>query len=170
MSRKTTKIIFALIIVAVIIGGGIGVYFYNQKGPIVGRIEFGKKYYLSEIRQTERFAGATMDRSSYFLINYDDNRTGKLYLAGLEATSAAIPFIVTSYKEGVKETVIEFEFIIGNGNDTKIQYMKATSTNNEIRIKAVEKHGVKNIISQNPDDLDYLDYLVTILVFRKEAA
>lgn len=170
MSRKTSKIILALVIVAVMIGAGIGVYFYNQKGPIVGRIEFGTKYYLSEIRETERFAGAKMNRNSYFLINYEDHTTGKLYLAGLEATTTAIPFIVTSYKEGVKGTVIEFEFIIGNGNDTKIQYMKATSTNDEIRIKAVEKHGIKNIISENPKDLKYLDYSVTIFVFRKEAA
>lgn len=169
MSRKTTNIIFCLIILAAIAGVGIGVYVFHNHGQVVGRIEFGTKYYLTEIRPTERFAGATMDQNSYFQINHNQ-KTGKLYLAGLTATSAPISFIVTDYQEGTKATTIEFEYIIGTGDKTKIQHLQAISTQTEIRIKAIESHDVQNIITENPETVKSLDYLVTILVFSKEAA
>ena len=169
MSRKTTKIIFLVVILIAVIGTGIGVYAYSHSGPIVGKIDFGTSYYLSEIRPTERFKGATMNSGSYFQINLD-RQTGNLYLAGLEASDSPIPFIVTSYKEGVKSTIIDFEYIIGAGNDTQIQRLQAVSTNTEIRIKTVETHGVQDVITQNPTDIDSLEYSVTILVFRKEVA
>ena len=166
MSRKVTKSIFFVIILAAIAGVGIGLYFHYNQGPIVGRIVFGKPYYLQDIRPTERFAGATMDANSYFEINTDKKR-GVLNLKGLKATSAPIPFIVTSYKEGVKNTVIEIEYLIDNGEEPKLQRLKAISDNSGIRIKSVESHSVE-VIQQNADkDLKSLEYEVTILYFAK---
>ena len=66
MNRKIIKIIFISVVAIVIIGIGIGLYIKSSQGPIVGKIEFGTEYYLTEIRPTERFAGATIDSSSYF--------------------------------------------------------------------------------------------------------
>ncbi len=179
MSRKVSKLIIVLVVVAIIAGVGVGLYFHYNQGPIIGRIQFGQKYYLTEIRDTERFAGATISRDSYFQIN-PDKQTGKLCLVGLTATTttnhdgttttAAIPFIVTNYKEGVKNTVIDFEYIIDNGEKTQIQHLQAISNNSEIRIKAVEPHNVQ-VIQQNPDkNLTELNYAVTILVFAAKEA
>ncbi|MCM1403992.1 MAG: hypothetical protein NC133_00580 [Prevotella sp.] len=169
MSRKVTKSIICVVILAAIIGVGVGVYLHYNQGPIVGKIVYGQKYYLQDIRPTERFAGATMNSASYFEINYD-KKTGKLYLAGLEATTAPIPFIVTNYKEGVKQTTIEFEYLIDQGEETQLQHLQAVSDDSGIRIKAVESHGVE-VIQQNVDkDLQSLDYEVTILFFAKPEA
>ena len=82
----------------------------------------------------------------------------------LKATTSPIPLTITSYKEGTKHTTIEFEYLLNNGEDTKIQRLIAISTNTEIRIKAVESHGV-NVIQQKESDVSSLDYSVTILVF-----
>ena len=165
MKRRNKIIIFVVLLVA-LIGVGVGLYFNLNQGPIVGHIEFGNKYFLSEIRPTKRFEGATMNSGSYFQINHD-RQTGNLHLVGLTGDTDTISFIVTSYKEGVQHTTIEFEYIVYDGNDTKIHRLQAISTNTEIRIKAVEPHGIQTVISQNPEDIDYLDYSVTILVFRK---
>ena len=171
MNRRIIKYLLILIVIATMIGVGVGLYFHYHQGPIVGRIAFGQKYYLTEIRTTERFEGATMNRASYFEIN-NDKKTGKLYLVGLNATTAPIPFIVTNYQEGVNNTVIDFEYVIDNGEKTKIQRLQAISNDHEIRIKAVESHGVQ-VTQQNADKkLNSLDYAVTILVFapQQEAA
>ncbi|MCQ2381980.1 MAG: hypothetical protein MJ054_01605, partial [Clostridia bacterium] len=93
-----------------------------------------------------------------------DKKFGDLYLYGLSATDAPIPFIVTSFKETDKRTIIEFEFIIGEGEATKLQHLSATCTDKEIRIKAVEEHKV-DIIQQKYNDIDSLKYEVTLLVF-----
>ena len=167
MSRRTTKIIFIFVIIAIIIAAGLGIYFFHNRGPIVGKISFGTKYYLTELRPTNRFAGATMSADSYFEINRD-KQTGNLYLVGLTASSTPIPFIVTSYKESNKETIIEFEYILNNGEDTTIQRLRAISDDQRICIRAVETHGVQSIISQDPDKTDSLDYNVDILIFTKE--
>ena len=169
MNRKITKIIIisvAIIAVAIL---GIGLYKKFNQGPIVGRIEFGAKYVLTSIRPTERFAGAEYDSASYFKID-ENKQTGTLYLKGLTATPAPIPFIVTSYQEGTKETVIEFEYIIGNGEDTVIEKLRAISTRNKIVIKTVEPHGIQDVITQNPGEIDKLEYNVTILEFSREVA
>ena len=165
--RNITKLIICIAIIAVLIGAGVGVYFYyNNHGKIVGHIQNGEYYHLTEIRPTERFKGAQMDNTSYFRIK-NDGKTGELYLVGLEATAAPIPFIVTNYKEGTKQTVIEFEYLLDNGEDTTIQHLTAISNNDEIRINAIESHRVE-IIHQNHNDQDAtaLEYEVTILVFK----
>ena len=169
MSRRTTKIIFVFVIIAIIIAAGLGIYFFHSRGPIVGKISFGTKYILTELRTTERFAGATIseEEDGYFEINHD-KQTGNLYLVGLTASSTPIPFIVTSYKESNKETVIEFEYILNNGEDTTIQRLRAISDDQRICIRAVETHGVQSIISQDPDKTESLDYNVDILIFTKE--
>lgn len=166
MSRKTTKLIIVVVVLVALIGGGIGLYFALNQGPIVGHIEYDVEYHLVDIRPTERFDGAKMNRASYFKINYG-GKTGELKLVGLNANSALIPLIITNYKEGIKQTVIDFEYIINQGEKTEIQHLQAISTNSEIRIQAVEKHGV-GIIQQNPDEIDYLEYKVTIMVFRRQ--
>ena len=143
-------------------------YFKTSEGPVIGRIKFGHEYHLSEIRPTERFAGATMDQASYFKIN-EDEKTGELYLKGLTATTAPIRFIVIDYQEGAKETTIIFEYIIDAGEKTTIQTLKAISTTDCITIKTVESHSIQYIIQENPDETDELDYNVTIMVFNKEA-
>lgn len=167
MNRKITKIIILCVTLIVLTTGGVGLYFYFNQSQAVGKIEFGKKYYLSEIRETERFAGAKIDASSYFEIKHDQ-KTGVLYLAGLTATSKPIPFIVTNYKESAKETVIDFEYILGNGEETKIEHLRAISTETCIYITNAEKHNVQYIIGQNPTDLKELTYDVIILIFKKE--
>ena len=166
MNRKVTKIIIILVVLAAIIAACIGVYFYFNQGTVEGRIQYGTRYHLTSIRPTERFAGATLSHDSYFCINTGKNEghTGQLYLKGLNATDAPIPLIITNYKEGSKQTIIEFEYILDNGEDTKIQHLTAISTKNEIRIKAVESHNV-NVIQQKYNDIKSLEYEVTILVF-----
>jgi|GEM_PF-4736134 len=170
VKRKVIKIVICLIILAALIGGGIGVYLYYHNGKVIGHIEVGEYYHLQEIRPSERFKGATMSTSSYFRIK-NDGKTGELYLVGLEATATPIPLIVTSYKEGIKQTVIEFEYILDQGEDTTIQHLTAISTDTEITIKATESYAVE-IIHQNSSesDPDKLEYESTILVFSKEVA
>lgn len=156
-------------ILAALIGVGVGLYFHYNQGPIVGRIVFGEEYHLQDIRPTERFDGATMNSASFFQINRN-KKTGILNLEGLKATSAPIPFIVTSYKEGAKQTVIEIEYLIDNGEETQLQRLQAISDNTGIRIKAVEPHQVQ-VIQQNADKgLNSLEYEVTIMFFAKPEA
>jgi len=169
MSRKTTKIIFACVVVVALIAVGAVFYWKSNDGPVVGRINYGHEYHLAEIRPTERFAGVQMDQASYFKIN-EDKMTGEMYLKGLTATTAPIKFIVTSYKEGPKNTVINFEYIIPNGEKTTIQSLQATSTDEYITIKADEFHSIQDVITLNPEEIDKLEYNVTILVFSKEVA
>ncbi len=166
MKPKVIKIVIAIAILAAL-GACIGLYFYFNQGPIVGRVKIGSYYHLTEIRQTERFAGATMSHDSYFRIRAD-GKTGELYLKDLTATNAPIPFIVTKYQEGTKQTLIDFEYIIGQGDNTKIERLTAISTKNEIRIKALESSGVRRIIGQKRNDINSLEYEVTILVFNLE--
>lgn len=173
VKRKVIKIVICLVVLAAVIGTGIGVYFHYHTGTIIGHVEVGKYYYLKEIRPSERFKGATMSSSSYFRIK-NEGKTGELYLVGLEASSTPIPLIVTNYKEGIKQTVIEFEYILKtgeNGEDTKIQHLTAISTDTEITIKAVETYTVEVIHQKSGDtDPDALEYESTILVFNKEVA
>lgn len=169
MTRKTTKIIFACIVLIVLTAVGFFAYFKLNEGPIIGRIDYGNKYHLVEIRPTEHFAGATMDNTSYFQINRD-KKTGTLYLKGLTATAAPIEFIITQYKESPKHTTIDFEYIIPNGEDTCIQHLQAISTEKSITIKSVESHSIQDVIQQNPEKIEKLEYKVTILVFGKEGA
>lgn len=169
MSKRTTKIVLISVIIALMIGIAVCVYIFFLRGPIVGKIEFGTRYQLKEIRPTERFKGASMSTDSYFQIN-NDKKTGKLYLKDLNATSAPIPFIVTNYQEKTRETIIDFEYIISNGDETEIHFLRAVSNESEIRIKTVETHGIHNIIAQKPHQIEPLDYNVTILVFSKEVA
>ena len=175
MNRKTTKIIICLVVLAAIIGTGIGFYLYNHHNA-TDHIDLGTPYYLKDIRPTERFAGAEINQTSYFQINRN-KRTGTLYLAGLKATTdastgrtAAVPFIVTRYQNDVKQTTIEFEYIIDAGDKTQIQRLKAVCKKGEIRISTVESHGIQDVITQNPENIKHLDYMVTILVFTKEGA
>ena len=171
VKRRIIKIVICLVVLAALVGAGVGVYLHYHKGDIVGKIQYGEYYHLKEMRATERFKGATMSSSSYFRIK-NDGKTGELYLVGLEASTTPIPLIITNYKEGIKQTVIEFEYLLNNGEDTEIQHLIAISTDDEIRINTVESHAVE-IIHQNhnDDDIDSLDYSVTILVFSldKEA-
>lgn len=170
MNRRTIKIIIGAVVLIALIGAGVAIYFFTaNSGPIVGHVKYGECYYLTEMRDTERFAGAQMNHASYFRIK-NGGKTGELYLKGLTATTtgdvtAPIPLIITSYKEGPKQTVIEFEYIIGNGENTKIEHLTAISTDSEIRIKTVESHGV-DVIEQKSNKIDSLDYAVTILVFK----
>ncbi len=171
MKPKVIKIIITLVILTALIGTGIGLYiYYNNQGPIVGSVQCGAYYHLTSIRPTERFAGATMSHDSYFRIKAG-GKTGELYLKDLTATNAPIPFIVTNYKESHRQTVIDFEYIIKDGENTKIQHLTAISTRNEIRIKTVESHQA-NVIQQNSNEINSLEYEVTILVFSldEEAA
>lgn len=172
MKRKVTNIVICIIVLVVLIGAGIGIYWYYNHGPVVGRIEYGKRYYLTEIRPSERFAGATFDPASYLLIN--ENGTGEIYLKNLTATTDPIRLIVTNYKEGIKETIIDIDYLVytgENGKDTQVQHLTAVSTKNEIRIKAKESSSVR-IIQQKPNNINSLEYEVTLLVFssKQEAA
>ena len=168
--RKIIKIIICLVILASLIGAGIGVYAYYNHGSIIGHVEVGEYYRLKEIRPSDRFKGATMSTSSYFRIK-NDGKTGELYLVGLEASATPIPLIITNYKEGIKQTVIDFEYILDKGEDTTIQHLTAISTDTEITIKAVESYGVEVIHQKNGEsDPDTLEYESTILVFSKEVA
>ena len=169
MKSKTIKIIALFVGLGIIAAAGIGLYLSFQRGPVIGKVEFGTEYHLSEIHKTEKFQGAYMNPASYFKIN-DDKTTGVLYLAGLEATSEPIPFIVTKFEESNKQTVIHLQYIINQGNDTRIQYLQAISTNDRISIKNVESHGIQDVITENPGDISELEYEITIMVFRKEAA
>ena len=166
MNRKVTNLIIVIIVLAVLIGVGVGVYFYRNQGPVIGRIQYGVSYHLTSIRPTERFAGAEMDAASYFRIE-TDGKNGSLYLKGLTATTAPIPFVVTNYQEGSQQTIIEFEYLLDQGEDTRIQHLTAISTDKEICIKAIELHDVR-IIQQKHNEIDSLKYAVTILVFRAE--
>ncbi len=177
MKRTVTKIIIVLIVVAALVGVGVTVYIRNNNGPIIGSVKLGTRYHLESIRpNTDRFAGATMSSDSYFYLN-TDAKSGKFYLKDLTATNESIPFIVTNYKESNKQTEFNIAYLINNGADTKIQYLRAISKNDKIYFKAVESHTVK-IIHQKHDDInsddgkEILDYEVDILVFSltKEAA
>ena len=167
MTRKTTKIIFLCITIAALITVAVVFYFKSNQGPVVGRIIYDHEYHLTEIRPTERFAGAEMDQASYFKINAD-KKTGTLYLKGLTATTSPIQFIVTNYVEGVKETTITFEYIIPAGEKTVIQSLQAISTDDCITIKTVESHSIQYVIKENPEEVDRLEYNVTIMIFSKE--
>ena len=176
MNRKITKIVIFGVIAIIIIAAIVGFFFMREQGPITGKIEFGKEYYLKEIRPTDRFKGATINVASYFKVN-EDQKTGELYLDGLIATTdtetgitAPIQFIVTNYHESTQKTTIDFAYILyagENGEDTKIQHLQAISTKDSIKIKSVESHSV-HVISQNAEDIKSLEYQVTLLVFSKE--
>ena len=164
MKRKTIiKIVIALIVVLALVGAGVAVYLHYNGGPIVGRIQTGKYYHLESIVKTDRFAGATMSNASYFRVN-SDGTTGVFYLEGLTATSDSIPFIITKYQEGTKETTFEIEYLINNGEDTRIQTLTAISTDNKIRLQAIKSHSVR-VIQQKNENIDHLDYPVDVLVF-----
>lgn len=169
MKSKLIKIIALFVGIGIVVAAGLGLYFSFNYGPVAGEIDFDTEYHLSEFHPTDKFKGAIMNKDSYFKINADKT-TGTLYLVGLEATTDPIPFIVTKYKESNKYTEIFFEYIINNGNDTSIQHLKAISTTNQIIIKSIEAHSVKDIIQQNPEDISELEYEVDILIFTKEAA
>ena len=167
MKRTTIKIVIALIIVALLAGIGVALYFRFNHGPITGRIQYGEIYQLESIRPTERFAGAQMSNASYFRMD-KDGKTGKFYLEGLTASAAPVPFIVTNYKEGTKQTTFDIEYLIDNGDKTSLQCLTAVSTNDhnhyKICLRAVESHAVR-IIQQNHDNTNSLEYPVDILIF-----
>lgn len=170
MKRTVIKIVIAIVIVAILAGAGVALYFHFNSGPITGRVKYGKYYYLEALRPTEQFEGATMNKASYLRIN-QDGTTGRLYLEGLTATNAPIPLIITNYQEGTKQTTFEIEYLINQGEDTKIQHLTAISTNDCITIRSVESHDV-HIIQQKHDQTNTLDYEVDILIFKlnQEAA
>ena len=168
MNRKTTKIILISIIVIALILVGVALFLKFNQGQIVGRIEFGTEYHLTEIRPTDRFEGAIMSKDSYIKINHDQ-KTGVLYLKGLNASTSPIPFIITNYKEGPKNTTIDFEYIIDQGEKTVVQSLQAISTDDKITVKTVESHAIKFIINEKAGEIENLDYNVKILVFSKES-
>ena len=164
MKPKVVKIIIGLFILAALIGGGVGIYFYYNQGPIVGQIQYGKFYHLTSMRTTDRFAGATMSHNSYFKIN-TDGKTGLLYLENLTATSEPIKLIVTNYKENPKQTTIEFEYLLDNGENTKIQSLIAVSTQDRICIYDMVTYDV-SIIQEKPSDINKITYSSLILEFK----
>ena len=161
--KRRTAISLIVIAVVVVVAATIGIIVYccQNTGPVNGAIEFGKKYYLTEIRDNV-FTDVTINADSYLLLN-EDRQTGELALVGLPA--GHIDFIVTKYQEGVKGTTFNIEFIYKN----ELQTLTATSTNNEIRFRQVQSSRVE-ITQENPDDTRHLDYEVTIMVFTKEVA
>ena len=166
MKRRTINIIIVFIVLLVLIGTGIGIYFVMQQGPAVGSVEGGKRYYLSEIHPTDLFKGAQFNSESYFQIK-KDRKTGEIYLK-IDDSTTPIPFIITKYKETNKDTIIEFEYVRYAGDDgeeTHIQRLTAISTKDEIRIKNVESHDIR-VIQQDPTQIDKLEYTVTVLVFK----
>ncbi len=169
MKSKVIKILALLVGLGIIAAAGLGLYFSFTSGPSDGKFQFGVEYHMTEIRKSDKFKGATLDTNSYFKIN-GDQKTGVLYLVGLEATNESIPFVVTKYDESKNKTIIHLDYIIYNGDDTYIQKLQAISTNNRIEIKSVESHGIQDIIQQNPSEIDQLEYEVTIMVFSKESA
>lgn len=164
MKPKVIKIILGLVIIATLIGAGVGIYFYYNQGPVVGRIQFGKQYHLTSIRTTERFAGATMSKNSYFKID-TDGKTGSLYLENLTATAEPIKFVVTNYQESPKQTTIEFEYLLDDGEKTKIQTLTAVSTNDRICIYDMVSYNV-GIIQEKPSDITKIEYSSLILEFK----
>lgn len=163
MKRTVIKIIIALVIVAILAGAGVALYFRFNSGPIIGRVKYGEFYHLQSMRPTEQFEGATMSKASYIRID-QDGKTGKFYLEGLTATDSPVPFIVTSYKESNKQTTFEIEYLIDKGAETRIQHLTAISTNNRIAIRSVESHDVR-VIQQKNETVNTLKYEVDILVF-----
>lgn len=162
MKRRTTISLIVILVVA-IIATAVGVTWYccTNTGAINGAVEFGQKYYLSEIRENV-FTDVTINHASYLQIN-TDRQTGELHLIGLPNES--IPFIVTKYQEGVKNTTFNIEFIYKN----ELQTLTATSTNATICFRQTQPSRVE-ITQENPDETRYLEYEVTILVFSKEVA
>ena len=165
MKRTVIKIIIALVIVAILAGAGVVLYFRYNSGPIVGRVKYGAYYSLTEMRDTDQFAGATMSSASYFHID-TDGKTGKFYLEGLTATDSPVPFIITNYKETNRKTTFDIEYLIGNGNDTHIEHLTATSVGNRITIQADQSHAVRIIKQKKQGDTDSLEYPVDILIFE----
>ena len=171
MTRKTTKIIFVSIAIIAIIAVAFVLYFKfnSDEDSITNEIEFGHEYHLTEFRPSERFAGVNLDQASYIKFN-EDQQTGELYLKGLSASATPIPFIVTNYKQKSKETIIDFEYIIDQGEKTAVQSLQAISANNSITIKTIESHSIQYIIAQDPEEIDKLEYSVISMVFSKEIA
>lgn len=162
MKRRTTiSLIVIAVVVVIATAVGLAVYFSMRSGPVNGAIEFGKKYYLTEIRDNV-FTDVTANAESYLQLN-EDRQTGELYLVGLP--EGRIDFIVTKYQESFNGTTFTIEFIYKN----ELQILTATSTNDEIRFRQVQSSRVE-ITQENPDDTRYLDYEVTIMVFTKEVA
>lgn len=162
MRRRTT---ISLIVVAVVIVvtavTGVIVYYCLNTGAVHGAVEFGKKYYLTEIRDNV-YDGVSINHNSYLQLN-EDHQTGELSLVGL--AEGKIDFIVTKYTEGVKNTTFEIEFIYHK----KLQTLTATSTDNAIYFYQVQPSRVE-ITQENPDGTHYLEYSVKIMAFAKEVA
>ena len=166
MNRKVIKIVICVVILVALVGAGIAVYFHFNQGPNVGQVKYGAHYQLTSIHPTDRFKGATINSNGYFCINHD-GQTGELYLGDLEASEKTIYFVVTNYKEGPKQTTIDFEYIDNKGKDTTIQHLTAVSTQNKITIYAPESHDVI-VVKQNPNDITELTYSIKILEFSLE--
>ena len=169
MKSKVIKILALFVGLGIVIATGFGLYLSFTGDKDTTSFEFGTEYHMTEMRSTDKFKGMQMDTNSYFKIN-EDKQTGTLYLVGLEASSETIPFIVTKFEELKSKTVIHIDYIIYNGNDTRVQSLSVIYANNSLEIKNVESHGVQDVIQQNPTDIKQLDYEVTIIKFAKEAA
>lgn len=160
MQRRAINILIVVLVLAVLTAGGFGLYWLLQPKIVHGEIDFGTKYYLTDIRDNV-FDNVTYDANSYFLIN-DDQKTGELHLIGLPDNK--INFIVTNYQIGTT-TTLDIEFIYKD----ELKKLSATSDDNGICIKQVQPSRV-DITQEHPDDTTYLEYLVTILIFQKEVA
>lgn len=161
MKRRIIKITIIALVAALLIGGGFGLYFKLRPTGVTGQIDFGAKYYLSELRKSNYFEGADMNKSSYFKIN-EDQQTGELYLVGLSV--GKLDFIVTQYHEGAQNTTFTIEFIYKN----TLHQLSAASTTTEIRFHAILPHSVY-VTKEDPDpDLRALQYNVTLMVFKPE--
>lgn len=164
MSRRAIKILISSILILVLMGAAIGIYIHNNSGPIVGRVQNGAYYHLTSFVQSERFPGmTTITPDSYFRID-SDGKTGKMYLNGLSTTDAPIPFIITSYNESNKETTFQIEYIIPDGEATKIQSLTAVSQNNTITLRGVQSYDVR-VIQQQHNDISSLKYEIDLLTF-----
>ena len=167
MNKKTIRIIVIVVVLIILIGVGVGVYFYQNQGPAVGSIQYGKKYNLTSIKASEQFKGATMTKDSFLRFKLD-HTTGEMYLKDLEACPySPIPLIVTNYKESHKQTIIEFEYVLNQGENTRVQHLIAVSTKDKISIYADETYNVK-ITQQKPTDINQLKYSSLVLEFSLE--
>lgn len=156
MKRKIISIIVLVLIIAVLVGGTLLVYFrFRPATPKSNGIALDHEYHLTEIHPNS-FEGLTLDADSYIKINAD-KKTGELYLVGV--SNEKIPFIVTNYQKNT----LNIEFIYKN----QLHKLQGEGTEDQITFKTVQRYRA-DVTQENPDDTKYLEYISTILVFRKE--
>jgi hypothetical protein len=168
MKQMTKKSIIKWVIIILAVGGlaagGTWLAAYISSKAAMGSIEYGKEYYLKQLRPQTFFTddGTAIDlipnSNSYFKVN-EDKKTG--IFAFVEA-GEEIKFIVSDYKTTNEGTTFAIEYIKGD----KIIMLTALSNETAITFKALAIYNV-SVTTEQPNDISQITHDVPVMVFTR---